>query len=257
MPEQVSPPEQQGMLSVVAWNILLDKARTKKGIIAPQDSRLDSQVETLRSLPLGDIDVALLQEVEKTKKQHNGEVIARTLGYRAGYWFEHNTSKRKGEYIGMFGDSVEDTEAFDLGHDKVGVITMIGGVAVVGFHFRKEHIGPQRADQARAVLERVEGMERVVLLGDANALSIEKARRQLHGADFESAFTQLGRRNPKTHPTPEYRKIFYAPVHRPFLPNGTSTDLIYVRGMQVHDADRFLGDSDHYGLWATMSKRAA
>lgn len=257
MAENVPMDTRSDVLNIVSWNILLDKTRTKKGIVVSQASRLSSQTETLRSLDIWELDVVMLEEVEKTKKQHSGEVIARALGYHAGFWFEHNTSRRKGEHIGMFGDKVEHVEAFDLGHDKVGVLTMIGDIAIVGFHFRKEHMGPQRANQASAVLERVDGMKHVVLTGDANALAIEKARRQLHSAGFQSAFHELGRPNPKTHPTPAYRKIFYAPIHRPFLPRGTSSDLIYVRGMDVHDAGRFLGDSDHYGLWARVSRTAS
>lgn len=246
------------LLNIVSWNILLDKKRTAKGIITAQSARLDSQIETLSMIDeeIGGIDIAMLQEVEKTKEQHNGEVIARALGYHAGYWFNHNTSRRKGEYIGMFGEQVEQAEEFDLGHDKLGVITMIGGVAVVGVHFRREHFGPQRADQSIALIERLEGIDHAVIVGDPNALAIEKARRQLHEVGFESAFHLLGRRNPKTHPTPSYRKIFYAPIHRPFLPRGTSTDFVYVRGMDVEDAGRFMGDSDHYGLWVKARKSA-
>lgn len=254
MTETFSPPD-SNHINLVSWNILLDKTRTEKGLVTSQAERLDSHIDTLKALDLETIDVAMIQEAEKTKEIHCGEEMARALGYKAGFWFEHNTSKRKGEHIGVFGACVEDAESFDLPHDKLGVITMIGETAVVGIHFRKEHIGPMRTDQARAVVERVEGMKHVALVGDPNALFFQQSRRLLHKAGFGSAFHLLGQRNPKTHPTPEYRKIFYAPVHRPLLPRGTASDIIYVRGMEVHDAGRFRGKSDHYGLWANVSPK--
>lgn len=243
-------------INIVSWNILLDKTRTKRGLIASQTERLGSQIATLKTLGFGAIDVAMIQEAEKTKELHCGEEMARALGYEAGFWFEHNTSKRKGEHMGVFGARVESAESFELPHDKVGVITMIGQTAVAGIHFRKEHFGPMRADQAQAVVERLEGLDHAVLVGDPNALFFEKSRRLLHEAGFESAFHLLGQCNPKTHPTPEYRKIFYAPMHRPLLPRGTASDIIYVRGMDVHNAFRFKGDSDHYGLGAELSPAA-
>lgn len=257
MSEQYLPPQTQDRLNIVSWNVLLDKTRTAECLIASQAERLESQIDTLYGLDLDPIDVAMIQEAEKTPELHCGEEMARILGYGAGYWFEHNTSKRRGEHIGTFGARVWDAESFALPHDKLGVITDVGRTAVVGIHFRKEHFGPMRTRQAEAVIERVEGMEHVVLVGDPNALFFEKSRRLLHKAGFESAFHLHGERNPKTHPTPEYRNIFYAPVHRPLLPRGTASDIIYVRGMDVHDVGRFHGDSDHYGLWATVSPTVA
>lgn len=249
--------------NVVTWNVLLDKTKTKARLIAPQSARLDSQINTLLELDLDTIDVAMIQEAEKvtetreTEEIHCGEEMARALGYHAGFWFEHNTSRRGGDHIGVFGAQVYDAEKFALPHDKLAVITMIGETAVVGIHFRKERIGPMRIDQAEALIERMEGMEHVVLVGDPNALAIQKPRRLLHQAGFESAFHLIGQRNPKTHPTPEYRKIFYPPIHRPLLPRGTASDIIYVRGMEVHNAFRFHGDSDHYGLAAQVSPTLA
>lgn len=245
--------------NAITWNVLLDKTKTKARLIAPQASRLDSQINTLAELDLDTIDVAMIQEAEKVKETseteeiHCGEEMARALGFHAGFWFEHNTSRRSGDHIGVFGGQVYDAEKIVLPHDKLAVITMIGETAVIGIHFRKEHIGPMRTDQAEVLIERMEGMEHVVLMGDPNALAMQKPRRLLHQAGFESAFHLVGQRNPKTHPTPEYRKIFYPPIHRPLLPKGTASDIIYVRGMNVHKAFRFHGDSDHYGLAAEVS----
>jgi hypothetical protein len=246
-------PPNPDLINVVSWNVLLDKKRTAKGLISAQSERLPSQVDTLKRLDINNIDVALIQESHGSKELHCGEEMARQLGYQAGFWFEHNTSRRRGDYIGVFGARVESAEPIELPHDKLAILTKLGETAFVAIHLRRERVGPMRAEQAEVLVERLDGLEHVVIGGDPNALFFQKARRILRAAGFGSAFHLTGQRNPKTHPTPEYRKVFYAPVHRPILPRGTASDIIYTRGMNVHTAARFHGDSDHYGLYGTVS----
>lgn len=252
MSEAETNPSFDDTIHVVAWNILLDYKRTRAGLIAPQVSRLSSHIETLGRLDMP-LDVVCLQEVQQTKKANHGELIAGALGHEPGFWFNHNTSKRPGEYIGMFGSSVESAESFETPHDKLGVVTRVGRTAIVGLHNRNEKWGPMRADQTEAVIDYLEGEEHAIVVGDANASPFERSRRMLHKAGFQSVFKLAGFRNPVTHPTPEYRDIFYPLPVKLAVPRGTSSDIIYVRGCEVVGKPIvFKGDSDHYGLAAAV-----
>lgn len=250
MNERLSSHPIRNNFNVVTWNILLDKTRTKEGLIKPQSKRLPSQVETLRNLDK-DLDVVAIQEAHVTLQQHNGEELARRLGFDAGFWKEHNTSKRRGDYIGMFGAMVEDAEFFDLPHDKQGVLTHVGKVAVAGYHFRNESIGPMRTDQARAMIERLECEAQAVVMGDGNFVPQEKPHKLLLNAGFESVFTLIGDKQPTTWPTRAYHPVFYPKGLRRVLP-GFRYDNIYARGVTVRGAGTFVGDSDHNGLWANI-----
>mgnify|MGYP000863152947 FL=1 len=247
--------------TVVTWNILLDKTRTARGLIEPQSERLSSQAATLRDLNVP-LDVVAIQEAHVTDQQHNGQELARLLGMQAGFWYEHNTSKRTGEYIGMFGELVENAEVVELPYDKKLVITKIGDKAIGNLHLRREDkfIGPKRAEQMRAVMEALAPYEKAVVVGDDNSLFFQESRRILRDYEFTSAFSSLM----PTFPTPRYRDIFLRPNHT--ISNawvnclwnaGVRLDIISARNLRFGERSRFLGDSDHYGLYAELVDDAA
>ncbi len=251
---------QQNEITVVSWNILLDYTRSDyatdyKKYIRPQEQRLGSHVVQFNELPFQP-DVVCLQEVQGKrdgKEGTNGEIIARHITNDSGFWFNHNTRKRKGEYIGMFGKRVLSAEAVETRHDKVGVLTRIGNVAIMGVHNRFELIGPMRTRQTEDILERLADETHAVIMGDINAVGWEKPHRLIRGAEFVSVFEKLDYPEPKTHPTEAYRDIFYDPLKKALLPHGTASDRIYVRNCDVIDAGMFTSDaSDHAGVWATI-----
>lgn len=249
--DPMESPENLNAFNVVTWNILLDKTRTSQGKVRPQSQRTSNHIDTLRGINV-ELDVVAIQEAERTREQHNGEVLARHLGYAAGTWAEHNTSKRKGEHIGMFGGLADEVEFFELGHDKLGVLTYVGRVAVVGVHLRNETVGPMRTYQTKAVLKKIENSSEAVIMGDFNATPREEPHRLMQDADFESAFMVNGTR-PKTWPTEDYRHVFYPKPLRSALPQFRYDDIM-VRGLNVEWARTFVGDSDHKGLAARVAR---
>ena len=126
--------------TVVTWNILLDNTRTNQGLMKSQSERLASQIATLEKLREkigGELDVVAMQEVHRTDLQHNGEELARALGYGAGYWIEHNQKPfpdsptgRKGEYVGLFGGSIDHIEPIELGDNRRAVLSQVGKTAI-------------------------------------------------------------------------------------------------------------------------------
>ncbi len=247
-------------LTIASWNILLDYTRSEyvpshKKYIQPQKQRIGSHIAKLQELPFQP-DVVCLQEVQGKrdgKEGTNGEIIAMQVVDDTGFWFNHNTSKRKGEYIGMFGKQVLSAEAVETRHDKVGVLTKVGNVAIMGVHNRFELIGPMRTHQTADILEHLANEEHAVIMGDFNAVGWEKPHRLIKDAGFVSVFKKLDDAEPKTHPTDAYRDIFYDPLRKSLLPNGTASDRIYVRNCDVIAADTFASDaSDHAGVWATI-----
>ncbi len=245
--------ENESETTLVSWNILLDYKRRKFPVDSPQyipeqKERIDIHVETLMNIGVP-LDAVCLQEVQNK----HGEYIATRLGHRPGTWFNHNTTRRGGEHIGMFGTKVASVEEVQTRHDKVAVFTKIGSLAVVGFHNRHEIFGPMRSEQTEDFLGRVVGQECAALMGDLNAVGWQKPNRLIRDAGFVSVFELLGLPEPKTHPVDAYRDIFYSPVKKLILPHGTASDRIYVRGCEVLDAGVFESDAaDHRGVWATV-----
>lgn len=246
--------ETQGdVLTVVSWNILLDYTRSKHTVespqlIAHQKDRVPGQIETLRQLGVP-LDIVSLQEVEGG----HGERIATALGYDKGTWFNHNTSRRRNEHIGMFGARVSDVESVETRHDKVAVLTRVGRLAVLGVHNRHEIIGPMRTQQTADFLAALCTEESAVIMGDINAVGWQRPHALIRKAGFESVFALLNQPEPKTHPVESYRSIFYSGVKSLVIPRGTASDRIYVKGCNVLDAGVFESDtSDHRGVWATI-----
>lgn len=243
--------EIENEVTLVSWNILLDYTRAKPDsaqFIPKQKMRIDAHAETLGCLDLS-LDVVCLQEVQTG----HGDYIATRLGHRPGTWFNHNTSKRGGEYIGMFGGKVDSVEEVQTRHDKVAAYTKIGSLAVIGIHNRHEIIGSMRTDQTKDILSRMESEQSAAIMGDVNAVGWQKPHRLIKAAGFVSVFDILDLPEPKTHPVEAYREIFYSPLKNRFIPKGTASDRIYVRGCEVIDAGVFESDAaDHRGVWATV-----
>ena len=234
-----------GRFNVVTWNILLDKTRTRNGIVVPQGDRVASQAKTLMELGL-DLDVVMLQEVEGD----NGDQIASLTGNRPGIWQQHS---RKNEHIGTFGQKVTNAEFYDIGYSKKAVVTHLGELAIFGLHFRArpKHYFDRR-EQSRLLCEVVDQEDEVAIVGDFNGPWFEGARRMLARRGFRSAFAEAGHGERMIYPTEPYRDIMLTPRQQRVLGRGVSIDDILVRGINVADAGVFVGDSDHPGGWAAL-----
>lgn len=263
-------------LTVATQNILLDKTGTKNNEVYAQDRRVGAMASSLTQLGL-QLDVVGIQEAYKSKDQHNGEVLAELLGHGNGFWELHNESRlpgskngRKNEYIGLFGSRVDHAKPIDLGDNRKALLTTIGGVAFMTFHWRAG-IAPRAVSSRRTSAERVlratNDYEDVVLLGDFNEppyMRTSLGRRALETSEFVSVFSMLGERHPVTFPTEAYRGVT-GPGHTKW-----SIDDIAVRGKRIHVLgagtisqiamedqqdvyDRPTDPSDHYGLWAQLS----
>lgn len=242
--------------TVVAWNILLD--RKHGDLVPPQDKRLDLQVSSLRDVPAA-LDVVAILEAEKTKTQHNGEVLAANLGFTESHWLPHS---RKREYIGMFGKRVDEVEYLDMGHNKAAVITMIGSVCVVAAHLKFprspcEHLSlSEQRQQIEVVLDRVKDEEHAVIMGDFNCPPWRKPRQLIEAQGFQSVYRIHGEPRPHTVLRGEY-DFMLTPHQRRLIrrvwPLGVNVDDIYVKNMMVHEVGTVIGESDHLGVWATLS----
>jgi endonuclease/exonuclease/phosphatase family metal-dependent hydrolase len=272
-------PETQ-VITVASQNVLLDYSRTKNKLILPQDDRIDSIAATLDAFP-DPFDVVGIQEAHKSKKQHNGEVLARTLGYGDGFWFEHNQKinengrGRPNEYMGMFGASVDHAAEIDLGDQRKAVITLIAGVAFVCIHLRAgADSRVKRREQALTLVEEISDYPDAVIMGDLNEPPLYPyalARPALARAGFQSVFPLTGEPYPKTSPVESYREaaVFNRGWQGRFVRRGWSIDDIQVRGPRVHALaagvlERViippenispavpLEGSDHDGIWSRI-----
>ena len=255
--EEFRPPNE---LHIVSWNILLDQTRVNKGLIEPQAKRIHSQIQTIQDLRLShgvEPDVVGICEAERTKKwQNHGQLMAEAIADTRGYWVSHNHIKRnhEREYIGVFGTQVTNAEILELPSDKKAVITRVGDIAIAMNHFRNQRVGNDRELQSRVLLDYLKDDEQAIIMGDFNALPYEKARRLIHNAGFVSVYKALKLPYPMTQPTEKYRDLFVtAPRVLQRYTSLANIDDIYVRGLTVNDADTFVGDSDHYGLWAKIA----
>lgn len=244
MPE--IPTANSNHINLITWNILLDETRTDNGIVEAQDKRIESQAKTLMELGV-DLNVVVLQEAEK----RNGHKIAELTGHEPGFWEQH---KRQRERIGMFGGMVEGAEFYPIGDDKKVVITHIGGLAILGLHLSpRPKRWRMRMREMQQVCELIDGEEEVAVVGDFNGPWWEPARLMLASRGLRSAFTQLGEKHPPTYPTENYRDIMWTPRQQRILPHQVAVDGIQLRGVRAVDAGTFEGDSDHYGVHATLA----
>jgi endonuclease/exonuclease/phosphatase family metal-dependent hydrolase len=254
--------------NVVNWNILLDITRTNNGIIKSQSDRIASQIGTLaalRSQLNGELDAVAIQEAHKENGQHNGEYMSEELGYGAGHWIEHNKKPypgsptgRSGEHVGFFGARIEYAEAIELGDNRRAVLSKIGNVAIANIHPRAGKNLDLKEEQVRVVLERLSDYPNAIFVGEFNSHPDGKVREAVENDEFESAFSILGKPQPKTWPTQAYRRVMYGSKDRIASPlkalaPAVLLDDIYVRNVAVHDAGSFVGDSDHAGVWAKLS----
>lgn len=254
--------------TVVTWNILLDITRTNNGIIRSQSDRLASHIGTLAALRSeigGELDAVGIQEAQEENGQHNGERLSEALGYGKGQWIGHNKKPypgsptgRPGEFMGMFGALIDSAEPIELGDNRRAVVSKIGEVAIANIHPRAGKNLALKEEQVRVVLEHLQQYPNAIFLGEFNSHPSARVRHAVKSEDFESVFTVLDKPQPATYPTPAYRRIMYgtkdkiAPPLKRLAP-AVLLDDIYVRNVAVHDADSFVGDSDHAGVWAKLS----
>jgi len=254
---QENPPT----IGIASLNVLLDKTRsglprTDPHFVEPQFERIDSLSQTLGSLPISP-DVVMLQEVQVTKDFHAGEQIAQRLGVGEGFWFNHNTSKRKGEFIGVCGKLVVAAEAIEIGYDKLAVITEIDDIAFIVTHLRRTYDRRIKATQMRSLLEQTEQYEKRVIVGDANADPHSEARKILRHAGAQSTYLMQTGRYPGTWPTSNYRDVMLKRHQQQIIRKPLSIDMLEVIGFERDDvlaAGRVdTPKSDHYAMYAELA----
>lgn len=258
MAERLLPTPSTEQLTVVAWNILLD--RKHGDLVVPQRDRIERHAKSLRELDRP-LDAVGIFEVEKTTTEHNGTILAQQLGFEASYWQAHS---RNNEYIGMFGDKVEDVEPLDLGYKKTALLTRIGEVCVVAVHLKfprstREHLWlDEQRQQVEVILERVKDEDHVVIMGDLNCSPRRKPRKLIEAQGFQSVYRAQDVPRPHTALRGEY-DFMLTPrqrrVIRQVWPLGINVDDIYTKNMTVHEVGTVTGPSDHLGVWATLSPR--
>lgn len=246
MTEALDRPTPENQFNVFAWNILFDKSHGDR--VPSQAKRLASLAQTLIDLEKP-LDVVAILEAEMTTKQHNGEMLAKLTENSIGEWQHHGRAR---ECIGMFGALVGDVEFLELGHGKTAAITHLGDIAIAAMHLQRRG-AEKRCDEIGTLLEYMEGKERAVIMGDPNCLWWQKPRKMIEKQDYESAFKRPFRHGPRTVPTKEYRNIL-TPKERlaVAVTRGFFVDDIYVKGLEVIDADIFIGKSDHAGVRAIL-----
>lgn len=259
--------------TAVTWNVLHDVRRTKAGLILPQSARSESQIDRLKDLraKLGmELGVVAIQEAHFDGVRHNGIEMSRALGYGDGQWLEHNKKPypesrtgRTGEHVGLFGSLVDHSEPIDIGDHRLAVLSHVGGVAVVNIHTRWDPSFEIQPGQIRTVLGVLSDYDQAMLMGDFNIWAASTAREQIKHAGMSSVFALTGQREPKTWSTKRYAAAlhddvlppiggFAAPLVSPYA----TWDGMYVKGLRAMNAGTFEGESDHYGIWATLESAA-
>lgn len=277
-------------MNVVSQNVLLDYTRTKKKLILPQSDRVDSMAATiLNRFESSSLDVVGIQEAQRSKKQHNGEVLADLCGHGKGHWVEHNEKPyedsptgRPGEHVGMFGGMVDYVEPIDIGGRRKAVATVIAGTAFITCHLRAgdslEH-REERAEQAQVLTRYAANYDNAVLFGDFNEPHVTlpylkkftQARNVIADQGFTSVFKLTGQKPPLTCPIDSYKPLFNETKdwRGKLITRAWALDDILVRGPQVNVLaagvlDRVivhekqhegvpLEASDHDGLWANIT----
>jgi len=250
----------QTSIGVASLNVLLDYTRSTHDrshseFIEPQDERVDSLCRTLGTLPVS-LDVVMLQEVQTTDEFHGGHEITRRLGLSDGFWFNHNTSKRGGEHIGVCGNLVEWAEAIDIGFDKSAVVTEIAGIAFIGTHLRRTYNPAIKAFQMRSLLDQTAHYKKRVILGDGNGGPRSEARRIVRQAGGRSVYLMKNGKYPATWPTPNYRGIFLPHRYQQHVAGSLSIDMFEVIGFEEEEIG-IVGTvdtkkADHYTLFGEI-----
>jgi len=113
----------------------------------------------------------------------------------------------------------------------------------------------KRRDQIGALLERMEAEKRGVIMGDPNCLWWQEPRQMIEDRGYISVFKHLQRYRPRTVPTKAYRHMLNRKERLAVaVTRGFAVDDIYVKNVDVVDADVFVGESDHAGVWATLQR---
>lgn len=272
-------------VNVVSQNMLLDKTRTKKGLILSQGDRIASIGATIGAFP-GSLDIVGVQEVHITTEHRNGEILAEYCEEGPGFWVEHNQKPypgaptgRANEYMGLFGAMVDDIRIIEIGDNRRAILTEIAGAAFVNLHLRAgRNARFARYKQARELHKATADYDNVVLIGDYNEPPIRGvalARGVLSRVGFQSVYSLLGEESPATCPIEPYVSAMRrrSKIENHFVQRAWPIDDILVRGDRISvvaagvlqrvivtsdaleqsvSAEVPREPSDHDGVWATL-----
>lgn len=215
-----------------------------------QSLRVDGIISSLKSLDLNTAVIGLV-EVENNKSLGNiGNKIAQQVAGIDGHWLEYD---REAKMMGFFGSNIKNVQSYDISGNSKVFISEVGAVKVALTHLTYGPISEQvRYRQLEIIIDILNDSDKAVLMGDFNSASWQRSRKLLKKGGFVSVFEHMKRRHPSTVLTESYRhklRLHY----RIATKWGFSPDDIYVRNISVVDADVFEGDSDHRGVWASLS----
>jgi hypothetical protein len=241
-------------IEVAFWNTLYEDYHPKG--IARQHERLPEFATKLSSLNKT-FDIVGLTEVEGNSSKnprHNGEELARRLGYTAGFWQKHAAKQQDGYELGAFGASVTDAEFVYLGHGKKALLTTVRSIPSAITHFKFQLTGPERTRQAERLMDHVGHHDQGIIMLDRNALPWQRPNNVLRQYGYESVFKLKPRpERPRTvHIVPEYRELLPR-WQRLAVGKGLWIDDILVKGLEVKDAGVIPGPSDHGLVYATLA----
>ncbi len=135
---------------------------------------------------------------------------------------------------------------------RKAIAATIAGIMVIATHLSFSI--PRfdwRVKQVRQLLEASKDEDRAVIMADFNCMPWQKPRKMLEAAGFTSVAKNMQPANPVTFPSPLYKpKLSF--LHRLVSHRGLSIDDIYVKGLEIVDSGLIEGDSDHFGVWATV-----
>ena len=249
----VEVPQSTDEINIAFWNIMYDPYHDGK--VARQHERLPEIAEKLSSLNRT-FDIVGLTEVEGRSEgnpQHNGEEIARYLGYSAGCWQKHAASGQGGYELGAFGDEVKDASFFYLGYGKKALLTTAKGIPTAITHFKYQLCGQERTWQANGLVCKMGHQDQGIIMLDRNALHWQRPSKVLKRLGYESVFDlQPHPKRPRTvHIVPEYRQLLPR-WQQVAVSKGLWIDDILVKGLDVLDAGVITGPSDHGMVYATL-----
>ncbi|MEM6997696.1 MAG: endonuclease/exonuclease/phosphatase family protein [Patescibacteria group bacterium] len=229
-------------MKVLFWNVFYYPY--DKPVIPSQQKRIApilSKVDSLKcdAVGLAEVEDKVVTIIEEGLPSESEPLWAR--------------SNRPTERIGLLG-RISRPSVLDLGYDnRAALLAEVGGVTIVCLHLTFSLRGSRmRSDQIQKVLRSIAGKEKVIIMGDFNALAWQRERRMLRKHGFSSAMKKGRWLRPVTSPAPGYRK-YYNWWQKLLVGRGMSPDDIYVRGLNIHSSGVVYSESDHVGVWAEVS----
>lgn len=260
-------------IGLASLNLLLDKTKSNldkshKRYVEPQHERIDSLARTLGALPIS-LDVVMLQELHIEWFNNNAKRLTKNLDVGKIHYFNHNSKRRRGEYIAVCGKKVEHAYSIRIGDDRKALIAVVGDTAFAGVHNRSGvKNGHVRVDQTRRILNELRHYKRAGFIGDTNARPGSRARNLLVDEGYSSVYTMKQPADqkpdfPNTFPTDNYRTITlpsWVPLEHlentALLPHAMSIDTIEVRGFEPQEVLQagtvMTKKSDHKTLFAEL-----